>query len=115
MKKSLKSSICVLLILCATNCLAVQDPQTSMALLDIKISNLDRDIAQIDKALARTTPKSTERTALGKKRAALQNERTSLIQSKIISKSVSESPLVRYGNENATINQPAQIDKLFEN
>ena len=103
-----------MLILCAANCVAVQDPQVSNAVLDTKLSTLGREIAQIDKALARTSPRSAEHNALNKRRAALQTERKSLIRSKEMGKSVRDNPLVRYGDEDRTVNQSAQVDKLFE-
>ena len=114
MKTASKSSICALLILCAANCLAVQDPQISIAELDTKLSTIAHEIAQIDKTLVRTSPRSAEHNALNKRRAALQTERKSLIQSKEMGKSVRDNPLVRYGDEDRTVNKSAQIDKLFE-
>ncbi|RYX80000.1 hypothetical protein EON83_30445 [bacterium] len=114
MKKSPRRSICALLLLCAASSLAVQDPQTSMALLDTKLSTLGHEIAQIDKTLAQTSRSSTERSVLKKKRATLQTERASLIQSREIGKAVRDNPLVKYGDENGNTNHAAQVDKLFE-
>ena len=45
---------------------------------------------------------------------ALQAERKSLLQSKAISKSVRDNPLVRYIGEDCASKPSDQIDRLFE-
>lgn len=103
-----------MLILCAGNCIAVQDPQISIATLDAELSDLDCQMAQINQSIAKTSPHSAARIALNKQRVALQAERKSLLQSKAIGKSVRDNPLVRYIGEDCSSKPSDQIDRLFE-
>lgn len=96
------------------NALAVQDPKASATQLDSRIATVESDLTKVDKQLVSQKLTASERQALQRKRASLAKERRELTRDRARNDTISENPLVVYGEDAQPSTEANRIDGLFK-